>query len=136
MTHVRRILAHMTTLPTNERGHIPSLTLGWRLRMSLADSGMSRAEMAAVLERSEATLTRWMHDKGAAPPSLYVERWAAETKTNPDWLKTGDGGHGPSDHPGNGGEEITRITTKADRLAQLAASKRSGVSTQRYDRAA
>ena len=57
-----------------EVGRIPAVTLGWRLKMSMDE--MSRGEMAEILGVSEATVSRWCTDKGAAPKRAYLSQWA------------------------------------------------------------
>jgi integrase len=65
VTHIRRVVhdVAMTQSPAS-RGSIPSLTLGWRLRMSLDYANISVQQMAHQLGVSRTTLSRWMADKG------------------------------------------------------------------------
>jgi len=67
--------------------HIPSLTLGWRLRMAAA--GLAAQDIARDLGVHRATVARWMADKGAPPRAAYVKQWALITGTNVGWLLTG-----------------------------------------------
>lgn len=80
---------------------VPTVTLGWRLKMALDD--ISAQDMAAYLGVSRQTLTRWMGDKGAPPARAYILQWAMKTGVDPKWLETGatapdgpDGGTQPA----------------------------------------
>ena len=76
---MRVILTGMTHDPK-----VPSLTLGWRLKMSL---GAHKAEwMASQLGVSRQTISRWCADRGAPPHRAYLLQWAALTETDPGWL--------------------------------------------------
>lgn len=96
LTHVRQIVhdAHMTQTHAEEFG-IPPETLGWRLRRALDWAGVSAKEMADELDVSEGTISRWCHDVGAAPRSIYLRAWASKCKVPFGWL-TGD--ENPSSH--------------------------------------
>lgn len=72
---------------------IPEVSLGWRLKMSLASAGMHAFEMAERLEVSRATVSRWMAHRGAPPHKIFIRQWAALTHTDVDWLLTGRTNH-------------------------------------------
>lgn len=73
-------------------GKIPPLTLGYRLQISMQDSGVSRAQMADYLGVNPATISRWMHDDWKRPPSRgNLLAWATLCKVPADWLIDGDG---------------------------------------------
>lgn len=77
----------MTTDPTFAAGFaIPEWTLGWRLQRALAHSGISAEQMASELGVVRATVSRWMHDKGAPPRAAYVKQWALRTGVSYRWL--------------------------------------------------
>ncbi len=48
--------------------------------------------MAAELQVSRATVSRWLNDKGLPPRSVYLRRWADLTGVPFLWLCHGDGG--------------------------------------------
>jgi transcriptional regulator with XRE-family HTH domain len=72
---------------------IPEVSLGWRLKMSLASAGMHAFEMAERLEVSRATVSRWMADRGAPPHRIFIRQWAQLTGVDQGWLLTGAGNH-------------------------------------------
>jgi len=49
---------------------------------------MHANEMAAALDISRTTISRWMSGRGN-PPKVYVKQWALITRTDPNWLLTG-----------------------------------------------
>lgn len=89
-------------------GHIPGLTLGWRLRMALEHEGVSRQQIAAECGVDEATITRWTHDR-TAPSRAALIVWALKTGVDLDWLERGtgespfrpEGEPAPDDDPGS-----------------------------------
>ena len=82
---------------------IPSLTLGWRLRMAMEDAEVTRAEMAEQLGVDPATITRWSHDKGQPPKRAYLLQWALVTNVSPVWLASGVGSSGGAPDPAERG---------------------------------
>lgn len=74
-------------MSTQTRERIPSLTLGWRLKMALGST--SAQEMADGLGVSRQTISRWMADRGAAPRRAYVSQWALATGVPVQWLESG-----------------------------------------------
>ena len=75
----------MSTSP-QDRGHVPALTLGWRLKMAL---GHHKVEwIAHELGVSRQTASRWMADNGAPPKRAYLQQWAALTGVDASWLET------------------------------------------------
>jgi transcriptional regulator with XRE-family HTH domain len=87
-------------------GNIPSLTLGWRLKMSLDYADISVHAMAEMLGVSRATLSRWMSDKGERPKKAYLSQWALATGVPFEWIDTGVVTAIPS--PDGGGTRATR----------------------------
>lgn len=85
-----------------QSGHIPPLTLGWRLRMSLETTGISVQEMADELGVERRSPSRWMHDQGTPPRSAFVKVWALKTGVPYEWLATGIE---PDDGPEGGGDQ-------------------------------
>lgn len=69
---------------------VPPWTLGWRLRRALDYAGMSVEQMAAELDVSRSTLSRWMSDRGTPPRRLYLDAWARLTQVPAEWLRKGD----------------------------------------------
>lgn len=68
-------------------GRVPTLTLGWRLKMALGDTPAH--DMADLLGVSRATVSRWMNDTGAPPKAAYLKQWALITGVDYGWLDTG-----------------------------------------------
>lgn len=125
VTHVRHYW-DMSTQSNETR--IPVLTLGWRLQMALGEG--SAQAMADSLGVSRATISRWMHDKGAPPKRAYIMQWALITGVPVEWLT--DGGSSSSPTPPDGGGEPVK---PSDAVAKLAASKRNSThrrTTGRY----
>jgi transcriptional regulator with XRE-family HTH domain len=64
--------------------------------MALGD--MKRDDMAELLGRDPATLSRWMGDKGTPPARAFILQWALATNVSAEWLETGvepsNGPHG------------------------------------------
>jgi transcriptional regulator with XRE-family HTH domain len=74
---------------TEERepgGAVPDWTLGWRMQRALAHAGISVNDMAADLEVSRTTLSRWLNDRGAPPRSIYLRQWALRCGVDYSWL--------------------------------------------------
>jgi hypothetical protein len=69
---------------------VPRWTLGWRLQRSLAHGNVSVMDMAAELQVSRGTISRWMADKGAEPRDVYLKQWAMRTGVPYTWLCHGD----------------------------------------------
>lgn len=109
----------ITRMSTESVGRIPALTLGWRLKMSLG--GMSREQIAELMDVTPSTISRWMADKGAPPKRPYIVQWAMATNVDAEWLEKGVGSSeptGPAGGPRGGRDE------RAAGLAKLAARKR------------
>lgn len=71
-------------------GAVPAVTLGWRLQMSLRQSGVSVQQMANELGLGRSTLSRWMNDHAPEPPrAAYLKVWALRTGVPYEWLSTG-----------------------------------------------
>lgn len=69
---------------------IPPETLGWRLRRALEWGGVAAKDMAAELDVSDGTISRWCHDLGAPPRSIYLRAWANKCRVPEEWLIFGD----------------------------------------------
>lgn len=69
--------------------NIPQLTLGWRMRLSLASSDFSVKMIAADLGVSRSTVSKWLGDQGAPPRRIYLVAWADRTGVPFGWLETG-----------------------------------------------
>lgn len=99
---------------------------------------MSVDEFATRCLISAKTVNNYESDKVSQRP-LVIEKWAAVTRVDLEWLRTGHAG-GPSGGPGldptpepdpvDSGEALARLTQ-----AKISRS-RSGGSTQRYQTAA
>src|SRR5262245_16319103 len=68
---------------------VPEWTLGWRLQRALGFADVTVETMAAELGVSRATISRWCHDIGAPPRTIYLRAWAARCQVSYDWLLTG-----------------------------------------------
>ena len=84
--------------------------------------------MADSLGVSRATVSRWMHDRGAAPKRAYLMQWALITGVPVEWLTTGAGS--PAS-PGPGDDGAAGDTS--DAVAKLAASKRGATRSRNTD---
>ena len=106
-------------MTTDIAGHIPQLTLGWRLKMSLADDKLAAGEMADYLGVSRQTLSRWMNDAGAPPKRAYLMQWAIRTGVPLTWLETGET---PDDGGGPGGLSYTPRDSNPEPAVYLASA--------------
>ena len=80
----------MTEMPQGAPEDVPEWTIGWRLQRSLAHAGIAAGDMAADLDVSRATVSRWLNDKGMPPRSVYMREWADRTGVSYEWLCHGD----------------------------------------------
>lgn len=71
---------------------IPEMTLGWRLKLSLAQADMGQQEMADELGVSRATVSAWLNDRGAPPRKGFMKLWAMRCGVPLEWLTGGDAG--------------------------------------------
>jgi len=94
----------MTASPDADAGVVPEWTTGWRLQRSLAHARIQAGDMAAELQVSRATVSRWLNDKGLPPRSVYLRRWADLTGVPFLWLC-----HGDARPCGPGGTAVARI---------------------------
>ena len=76
----------MTTSP--EPGLIPQLTLGWRLRMARATTGLSTRDFAERIGVSHGTITNAENDKRSVRP-ITLNAYALATGVDRTWLETG-----------------------------------------------
>jgi transcriptional regulator with XRE-family HTH domain len=83
---------------------IPELTLGWRLRMALETSGISREAIAKEFGVDPKTISRWTHEVGAPPKRVVILQWAILTGVSAEWLEHG---HNPPPTGGPGGLSYT-----------------------------
>lgn len=69
-------------------GHddIPEVTLGWRLRIAMERAGLKAEDMAEQLGVHRGTISRWAHDFGSPPRTIYVQRWAQLCHVSYEWL--------------------------------------------------
>ena len=84
---------------------VPTLTLGWRLRLALDHGDMTGVQMAEHLRKSEKTITRYCHDQ-SKPGYSDLLRWALLTRVDSDWLVTGHA-KARDNGPDGGGDVVT-----------------------------
>ena len=80
-----------TTETTIPEGTIPTLTLGWRLRMSMAAAGKNTSDMAEALEMDRSTISLWVNDRAVPKKTWYLRIWAEATGVDLGWLTEGGG---------------------------------------------
>jgi transcriptional regulator with XRE-family HTH domain len=80
----------MTAQPDTAPGVVPQWTIGWRLQRALAFGGIPAGDLAAELQVSRATVSRWLNDRGLPPRWVYLERIAGLTGVAALWLCHGD----------------------------------------------
>lgn len=68
---------------------IPTLTLGWRMRMAMEGSGHTAATIGGVLGYSRKSVSLWLHDR-SEPRPVVLAQWALLTGVDAEWLRTGD----------------------------------------------
>ena len=73
----------MSTAPATA---IPQLTLGWKLRMSMAQAGYTTSDMAEILEMDRSTISLWINDRAVPGKSWYLRIWAEATNVPVEWL--------------------------------------------------
>ena len=99
----------MTRMSDNEatpRASVPEWTLGWRLQRALDFAHIKAGDMADELEVTRSTVSRWMHDSGAPPRSVYVRRWAELCQVPYEWL-AGDEAAVPTSRTASSGSGTT-----------------------------
>ena len=69
---------------------VPPWSLGWRMQRALAWAELSVQEIADELGVNRTTISRWMHDVGAPPRTIYLRAWAARCRVPYEWLAFGD----------------------------------------------
>lgn len=87
MTDARRILRPMSEM--SEPNRVPSWTLGWRLKRSLAEAKVGAGDMADYLGYSKAQISRYLNDKGEPPRAQTLRLWAMRCGVSFDWLAYG-----------------------------------------------
>lgn len=85
---------------------IPELTLGWRLRMARARTGLGTREFAERIGVSHGTITNAEGDKRAVR-AITIKMWAMASGVDEQWLETGNGPH-KGDGP-NGGATARKV---------------------------
>lgn len=104
----------------NERV-IPELTLGWRLRMARAATGMGVREFAERIGVSHGTVTSAELDKREVR-SITVKMWALATGVDLEWLETGRVSDSGDNNGPDGGNEVSRTQRYAGNLHYLPAA--------------
>ena len=104
----------------NERV-IPELTLGWRLRMARATTGMGVREFAERIGVSHGTVTSAELDKREVR-SITIKMWALATGVDLGWLETGRPADSGDDNGPNGGGEVSGTARYNQNLGALRAA--------------
>jgi transcriptional regulator with XRE-family HTH domain len=91
-------------MTTEIAGHIPELTLGWRLRMAMESSSLDQSQWAQYLGVNRNTITRWTHDKSPVARGHLVAI-SLRTGVPMEWIEHGTG---PSNN-GDGGDGLPRL---------------------------
>lgn len=106
-------------------GAIPQWTLGWRLQRALSHAEMNVEEMASELGVVRATVSRWMHDKGAPPKAAYIKQWALRTGVPYLWLQDGVEPNGPTPVLATPTEDKRCLFSSPDQDAQIIPLRRA-----------
>ena len=69
--------------------HIPAITLGWRLRMSIEMAGIKVIDLADEIGVTRGTIARWTHDDGTPPRDGFVRLIALRTGVPYEWIRYG-----------------------------------------------
>lgn len=104
----------MTTTP-NHTGHVPEVTLGWRLRIARESTGMGLREFAEHIGVTPDTLTSAEKDRRKVRP-ITLNAYALATGVDRAWLETGQAGAAPT--PPDGGEALRKLTASKTRSRQ------------------
>lgn len=108
---------------------IPALTLGWRLKMARAMTGLSTRDFAERIGVSHGTITNAEGDKREVRP-ITVKMWAIATGVDLHWLETGVE---PIQTPGPGvGEPDPDALKKLTREKKTRTRHAVGGSTREY----
>lgn len=82
--------------------------------MSLGET--TRDEIAATMDVTPSTISRWLADKGAPPKRPYLLLWAMATGVDVNWLEHGVGSPAPTPGPdgprGDGGSKLAKLTAQ------------------------
>jgi transcriptional regulator with XRE-family HTH domain len=111
-----------------QRGRVPDVSLGWRLKIALGVAHVKAEDMADELGVSRQTLSRWMADQGAPPRRPFLIYWADRTDTDLAWLEHGVTGSEPPPSPTPRGTDLDRLT----RGKRPRGSKRGDSPTPQY----
>ena len=85
----------MTVQRLENAGAVPPLTLGWRMKMAMAQAGLSQRKLADVLDVDKATVNRWVTEQ-ITPKRWQLMAFAMATGVPFTWLETGKA---PADKP-------------------------------------
>jgi transcriptional regulator with XRE-family HTH domain len=96
---------HLITNP--HPANIPTLTLGWRLRMAIEHAEVKVSEIAAACDVTRGTVSRWTHDEGAPPRDGFLRVIAMRCGVPYLWIK--DGIFDPNDPSDLPSEKFTGI---------------------------
>lgn len=78
----------MTDMSEMQSEVVPPITLGMRMNAALTYAGMSVEAMAAEMEVSRSSLSRWLNDRGPVK-AVVLKQWALRCGVSYDWLRTG-----------------------------------------------
>lgn len=67
---------------------VPVFDLADRLRKALRESGMTVRQMAAYLDVTESSVSRWINGK-SKPTTSTLRDWSRKTNISYDWLVNG-----------------------------------------------
>lgn len=82
--------------------------------MALDYAGVTTDQIAAHLDVSRSTISRWCNDHGAAPKRIYLDAIAHHCGVDADWLKTGTDPTGPDGGGVQGDQAFRRRGCNAD----------------------
>lgn len=85
-------LGHMTTQPT--AGHVPSWTIGDRLRKAREDAGFDQRELAEKIGVSRNSVSNYEVGVVPNPRPIVLNAWSMATGVPVSWLR--------GEHPDNG----------------------------------
>lgn len=71
------------------QGYVPTWTLGWRMQRAMAHAGMNAGDVADAMGVNRTTISRWINDT-TTPKRAFIWQFALLTRTNREWLETGN----------------------------------------------